>query len=196
MDSVFCKMNGIKAKLASIQYVFKKRPLLANVVSYSTLYATAEFSQQTILMRYDKSRKSYDWKLMLRYMIFAGVVSAPFLNYWYRYLDRVIPTRGPKTAIQKALTDQAVSSSLILAAFYPAMSAMEGKEDVLEELKAKFWPTYKLSCCFWIPAQCVNFFLMPPHLRVVTVGVCSFAWVNILCIMKRMDYTKDKKGSE
>ncbi|XP_064480013.1 mpv17-like protein [Ornithodoros turicata] len=189
-------MNAVRARISQISSIFKKRPLLANVVSYSTLYVSAEFSQQTILKRYDESRKNYDWKLLLRYMIFAGTVSAPFLNYWYRYLDRVIPTKGPKTAIQKALTDQAVSSSIILATFYPAMSAMEGKEDIFEELRAKFWPTYMLSCCFWIPAQCVNFFLMPPHLRVVTVGVCSFAWVNILCIMKRKDHTKMTKSSE
>ncbi len=29
---------------------------------------------------------------------------------------------------------------------YPsAMSAMEGKQDVFEEMKAKFWPTFKVS---------------------------------------------------
>ncbi|XP_050032826.1 mpv17-like protein isoform X1 [Dermacentor andersoni] len=190
-------MQRVAAKLGRFAALFRERPLLANMVSYPTLYVAAEFSQQTILMRVDESRRQrgYDWKIMLRYMVFATTVSAPFLLYWYRYLDRVIPARGTKEAIQKALTDQAVSSTIILAVFYPAMSAMEGKEDIFAELKAKFVPTYKLSCCFWIPAQCFNFFLVPPHLRVVTVGICSFAWVNILCIMKRMTIKTHKEDA-
>lgn len=175
--------------------LFRERPLLANMVSYPTLYVCAEFSQQTILMRLDESRKNYDWKTMVRYAIFATTASAPFLHYWYRYLDRVIPAKGTKEAIQKALTDQAVSSTILLAIFYTSMSVMEGKEDIFAELKAKFVPTYKLSCCFWIPAQCVNFFLVPPHLRVVTVGLCSFAWVNILCVMKRMTVKTHKEDA-
>ncbi|XP_029850517.2 mpv17-like protein isoform X1 [Ixodes scapularis] len=188
-------MSTIAARFQRCLNIFKQRPLLANMVSFPTLYVCAEFTQQTILIRYggDESPKAYDWKIIMRYAVFGTTVSAPFLHNWYRYLDRVLPAKGTKVAIQKALTDQAVSSSLILLAFYPAMSAMEGKEDLFAELKQKFWPTYKLSCCFWIPAQCVNFFLVPPHLRVVTVGICSFAWVNILCIMKRMHIAPQKQ---
>ncbi|KAH9365609.1 hypothetical protein HPB48_005793 [Haemaphysalis longicornis] len=105
--------------------LFRERPLLANMVSYPTLYVCAEFSQQTILMRLDESRKNYDWKTMVRYAIFATTASAPFLHYWYRYLDRVIPAKGTKEAIQKALTDQAVSSTILLAIFYTCESELE-----------------------------------------------------------------------
>lgn len=112
-------MNAIASKFKRCLEVFRQRPLLANVVSYATLYVSAEFSQQTILMRYDKTRDHYDWKIMIRYMVFATTVSAPFLHYWYRYLDRVLPSNGTKVAVQKALADQAVSSSIILLAFYP-----------------------------------------------------------------------------
>ena len=36
-----------------------------------------------------------------------------------------------------------------------------------------------------MPAQAVNFLLVPPGLRVVYVGTCSLLWVNILCVLKR-----------
>ncbi|CAN8030341.1 unnamed protein product, partial [Ixodes persulcatus] len=101
--------------------VFKQRPLLANMVSFPALYVCAEFSQQTILIHYggDDSPKTYNWSLLLRYAVFGTSVSAPFLHFWYRYLDRVLRSNGTKVAVQKALADQAVSSSLILIAFYP-----------------------------------------------------------------------------
>ncbi|KAH6942110.1 hypothetical protein HPB50_000976 [Hyalomma asiaticum] len=116
-------MQRVAAQFGRLTALFRERPLVANMVSYPALYVAAEFSQQTILMRIDESRRrrGYDWKIMLRYMVFATTVSAPFLHYWYRYLDRAIPSRGTKEAIQKALADQAVSSSIILAVFYPAL---------------------------------------------------------------------------
>ncbi len=45
-----------------------------------------------------------------------------------------------------------------------------------------------------MPAQAVNFKLVPNSLRVVYIGVCSFLWVNILCILKRQ--TVDEKKEE
>ena len=45
--------------------------------------------------------------------------------------------------------------------------------------------TFQSSCLFWMPAQAVNFLLVPPGLRVVYVGTCSLLWVNILCLIKR-----------
>lgn len=69
------------------------------------------------------------------------------------------------------------------------MSIMEGQDDIFREMKAKLISTYKGSCAFWIPAQAINFFLIPPHFRVVYIGTCAFAWCNVLCWIKRMEYS-------
>lgn len=68
------------------------------------------------------------------------------------------------------------------------MSIMESKTDFIEECKQKILPTFKTSCYFWLPAQVINFLLVPPTYRVVYVGSCAFAWVNILCWFKRQEY--------
>ena len=44
---------------------------------------------------------------------------------------------------------------------------------------------FQSSCMFWIPAQAVNFTFLPTSWRVVYIGCASFAWINILCILKR-----------
>ena len=51
--------------------------------------------------------------------------------------------------------------------------------------REKLVPTFQSSCMFWLPAQAVNFLLIPPNLRVIYVGTCSLLWVNILCVLKR-----------
>lgn len=74
-----------------------------------------------------------------------------------------------------------------------AMSILEGKKDLLEECKQKFIPTFKTSCVFWMPAQAINFMLVPPAARVIYVGLCSFVWINMLCWIKRNDYNSVKE---
>jgi len=39
------------------------------------------------------------------------------------------------------------------------MALLEGKRgrEIFDEWKSKVLPTFVLGCCFWIPAQAVNF---------------------------------------
>ena len=53
--------------------------------------------------------------------------------------------------------------------------------------------TPQKSCMFWMPAQAVNFAFVPNHFRVIYIGAASFAWVNILCLIKRGQQEKDTK---
>lgn len=71
---------------------------------------------------------------------------------------------------------------------------MEQADDPFAELKEKFAPTFARSCLFWLPAQALNFYCVPPQLRVVYVGTCSLIWANILCWIKRQN--GDKKIAE
>lgn len=75
-----------------------------------------------------------------------------------------------------------------LFSFFPGMSIMEEREDVFEELTDKFVPTFLRSCCFWLPAQSLNFTYIAPRFRIVYMGLCGVAWINILCWMKRQNY--------
>lgn len=72
------------------------------------------------------------------------------------------------------------------------MSMMEGNPP-FEELQQKFVPTFARSCLFWLPAQTANFTFVPPQFRVVYVGACAFAWVNILCWVKRQNFDKSQE---
>ncbi len=52
----------LKFKMAAFMRALKSRPLLANCITYGTLYAGAEFSQQTILRKVTVSlRYNYFW---------------------------------------------------------------------------------------------------------------------------------------
>ncbi|KYB25895.1 mpv17-like protein isoform X1 [Tribolium castaneum] len=175
--------------LKFIKYAFTKYPIASNSLVYGTLYVGAEFSQQTISRKVlTKTPTSYDTPAIARYAVYGTGIQGPFLTIWYRWLDKKFIGTSYKIVAQKLLLDQFLMTPQILVIFYVAMSIMEKKKDIFEECKQKIIPTFKSSCMFWLPAQTVNFLLIPPSFRVVYVGTCSFAWVNILCWIKRQEY--------
>ena len=87
----------------------------------------------------------------------------------------------------KLTLDQFLITPPLLARFYVCMSWMEGKKDLVKECREKLVPTFQASCLFWLPAQALNFLLVPQAMRVVYVGTCSLMWVNVLCVIKRND---------
>ena len=49
----------------------------------------------------------------------------------------------------KTVLDQTLLTIPLLLGFFPYMSWCQDQEDVLRELKEKFWTTYGLSCAWW-----------------------------------------------
>ncbi|XP_059480012.1 mpv17-like protein [Neocloeon triangulifer] len=175
--------------LALIKRVFKKYPLVANCGVYGTLYVGAELSQQTINKKFlAPIPEPYDQGTLARYGVVGTFIYPTILFNWYKWLDaRFVGTAAP-IIVKKLLLDQFLLTPPLLVIFYASMSIMERKGDILEECRNKIIPTFKTSCMFWLPAQSINFMLVPPAARVVYVGSCAFIWVNILCWFKRQNY--------
>lgn len=115
------------------------------------------------------------------------LVYSPILFNWYRWLDKTFPGTTKRIIFRKLMLDQFLLTPPLLCVFFIGMSLMERQEKPLEECRNKFISTFARSCLFWLPAQTVNFIFVPPPLRVVYIGTCSFLWVNILCWVKRQN---------
>ena len=58
-------------------------------------------------------------------------------------------------------------------------------ETIIIKLKSKiYFKFFQVSCCFWLPAQFLNFRFVPETFRVVYIGAAAFIWVNLLSICK------------
>ncbi|KAJ8911419.1 hypothetical protein NQ315_005952 [Exocentrus adspersus] len=166
--------------------ILDKHPLISNSVIYGSLCVAAEFTQQTVTRKVlDSPSKPYDLETIGRYSVYGTTLAGPALTVWYRFLDKKFVGTATKIVIKKLLIDQFFFTPQLLVVFYISMSVMERKSDIFEECRSKFVQTFKTSCMFWFPAQATNFLLVPPTFRVTYVGICSFAWVNILCWIKR-----------
>ncbi|XP_041474601.1 mpv17-like protein [Lytechinus pictus] len=162
----------------------RKNPLLANTITYAGLGGAAEFTQQAINR---KSGERFEVRRIFNFVVVGVCFNGPVGHFWYRWLDRFILPTAKMALVKKMCLDQFICGSAFVAAFYTGMSILEGKDDIFEELRAKFLPTFKASCCFWSVAQVFNFYFLPTSLRIVYIASVSFLWTNFLAIMKRKD---------
>lgn len=182
--------------LRAFSKFFNKHPLAGNGLVYGSLYVGAEFSQQTITRKFlMKPPQDIDKPTLGRYAIMGTFVYSPILYNWYKWLDKTFPGTAKRIIVRKLLLDQFILTPPLLVIFFTGMSLMERQSNILEECKQKFLPTFARSCLFWMPAQTLNFLLVPPKFRVVYVGSCAFAWVNILCWVKRQKMTTPTSAS-
>ena len=81
---------------------YRKRPLLANCLTYGSLSGGAELTQQTIRSQNNEcgSKPSYDLLGVGRYTVMGWSVS-PILYYWYRWLDTRLPGIGGRTLAKR-----------------------------------------------------------------------------------------------
>ncbi|XP_050303602.1 mpv17-like protein [Anthonomus grandis grandis] len=181
-------MSGVRLLFRTL---LEKHPIIGNAVVYGTLCVAAETSQQLVDKRLlNKSTEALDVQSIGRLGIYGTAVGGPLLAVWYRFLDKKLPGAATKTVIKKLLIDQFIFTPPLLVIFYVTMSVLERKRDLLEECRNKIGHTFLANCLFWMPAQGVNFALIPGIYRVSYIGTCSFAWINILCWFKKQDVTK------
>ncbi|KAA0189403.1 hypothetical protein HAZT_HAZT002722 [Hyalella azteca] len=165
----------------------KKQPVITNTIVYGTLYVAAEFGQQ-MFRRYTSEPPEpgadyppVDTGSLARFGVMGTCVLPHTLYHAYKYLDARFPGNSGPMAIRKLAIDALVITPINLTLFYVGMSAMERKDDLLAEWRAKLIPTF-------IVANFVNFKLLPPHVRVVFVGGCQIIWVSILCWFKKQEF--------
>eukprot|EP00878_Enallax_costatus_P017191 GHUV01018048.1.p1 GENE.GHUV01018048.1~~GHUV01018048.1.p1 ORF type:complete len:164 (+),score=53.53 GHUV01018048.1:1038-1529(+) len=77
--------------------------------------------------------------------------------------------------------------------FYGMKGYVEGRSpaSIYEKYRADLWENCKALWTIWVPAQLVNFSVVPRHLRIPFVAGVSFAWTVIISVMRgALDGTK------
>ncbi|MPC39328.1 mpv17-like protein isoform X2 [Portunus trituberculatus] len=178
--------------VAAVRGFMARRPILGNMVVYGTLYSGAEFMQQTfnnkIMVPEGSSPKPYETDTLARYAFMGTCVFPHVLYHAYKFLDSKFVGKSLSVVLPKLAADALIVTPINLTLFYVGMSALERKEDLLEEWRKKIIPTFVTASVFWVPASLINFRFLPPQARVVFVGSCQIVWVSILCWFKRQEF--------
>lgn len=161
--------------------VSQKYPIVRGMASYTLIWPTGCLVQQKLV-----GKDELNYGQALRFSLYGGFFVAPTLYCWLRCSSYFWPKSDLKSALTKALIEQVTYSPAAMCCFFFGMNLLEMKPitECFEEVKQKFWPTYKVGVCVWPVLQTVNFIFVPEHNRVVYVSFCSFMWTSFLAYMK------------
>ncbi|KAJ0170801.1 hypothetical protein K1T71_013573 [Dendrolimus kikuchii] len=174
-------MSGIFTKMWNLPIQF---PLIRGMVSYAIIWPTCSITQEYI--EHGTTIENADWYRAARFGIFGTFFMAPVFYGWMKYTSRFFKRKNLSTAITRAAIEQISYSPLAMAYFFFGMSLLEMKpfKACVNEVREKFWPTYKIGVVFWPTAQTINFYFVSEKNRIVFVSAASFIWTIYLAHMK------------
>ena len=92
--------------LSTLRTVFSRRPLLANIATFSSLLAAADATCQVI--QHKTIKFDYEWKRTINFAIVGIIYSGPVGFYYYRWVDRRFPGKSPRNIGIKLILDQCI----------------------------------------------------------------------------------------
>uniref|UniRef100_A0A3Q0R9W3 Si:ch211-120k19.1 n=1 Tax=Amphilophus citrinellus TaxID=61819 RepID=A0A3Q0R9W3_AMPCI len=162
--------------------VFKAHPYIGNILGYTTLFASADLIQQSMLGgkpaagSTSEDSADVDWHQTARVATVGFCFHANFNYHWLRGLEKMLPGGGVKAVTGKVVVDQLIAGPLTISAFYIGLSLLENKNDPLEDWRQKFWTSYKVHI-----ESAVNFAFVPPVARTVFLGGVALVFTVFLC---------------
>ncbi|XP_015604493.1 mpv17-like protein isoform X2 [Cephus cinctus] len=185
---VFARMRVILVKFREIT---QKYPIVRGMASYTVIWPIGSLLQQKI-----SGKKDLNYMQALRFSIYGGFFVAPTLYCWLKCAGYLWPRNNFRSAVTKALVEQVSYGPAAMCCFFFGINLLEFKpiSECVEEVKQKFWPTYKVGVCVWPILQTINFAVVPERNRVVYVSVCSLMWTSFLAYMKSLEAKQLKKN--
>ncbi|KAK0079563.1 hypothetical protein PV325_001068 [Microctonus aethiopoides] len=142
----------------------------------------------TLANRLDSNENNHD-VVRTRNMTAIGFMQGPFHHYFYLFLDRFLPGRSVISVIKKTFVDQIIGSPTCLAIFFFGHEMLEQGDprEINAGVMDKFIETYKVDCCFWPPAQLINFLFVPMQYRVIYINLMNVFYNVFLSYTKYCD---------
>ena len=110
----------------------------------------------------------------------GGVMVAPALHSWYSWLHRNVPGESLASIGRRLLLDQGVFAPVFIPSFMTVLLFIEGNPAPISEAQTKWWPTVAANWKLWVPAQLVNFGLVPLHFQVLFSNGVAVLWNTYL----------------
>ncbi|XP_039760871.1 mpv17-like protein 2 [Pararge aegeria] len=144
------------------------------MVSYAVIWPSSSIVQEYI--QGGTTIENADWARATRFGIFGAFFMAPLFYSWMKLSSKFFIKKNLTTAVTRALIEQVTYSPAAISYFFFGMSLLERKpvETCVNEVREKFWPTYKVGVVFWSAAQTINFHFVSEKNRIVFVSVASF----------------------
>ncbi len=173
--------------LAWYSKCLETHPLLTKGITSGLIAGTGDvicqwmvpsFSQQTE----DVEGEPWDVLRTTRFIILGAVWVAPITHFWYDALSTMfLPGVRTRTKVIQRLTlDQFGFAPLFCSSFLAGLWVLEGRTEIWEPLQSIAPGVIQANWALWIPAQIVNFAVVPLKYQVLFGNVVALLWTVYL----------------
>lgn len=153
-----------------------EKPVLTKSITSGIIAFVADIACQKVFP--DDKKKGMDWKRTVKFTILNTLLVGPMLHYWYGFLVLKIPGTGSLSTVYRVALDQLVFAPFcIIPAFFSCSLLLEGTPELIPaKLHADWAPTMLANFSLWVPAQFINFRLVPPQFQVLFANLVGLFW--------------------
>lgn len=169
----------------SYKWYLKNYPVRTKAATSAVIGVLGEILGSYVKSRIRKEKFNVEAKRLWLFAAFGGLITGPFLHYWYVVLEGVMMkmnlTGRGKTAA-KVLIDRCLWSppfTVVTIAFLQFFQTLSVEETAVQ-LKRNYFAVLVMSQKTWVPAQIVNFELVPHEFQVLFVNLISVFWNTYL----------------
>ncbi|EIW56266.1 uncharacterized protein TRAVEDRAFT_150763 [Trametes versicolor FP-101664 SS1] len=161
--------------LAAFNASLIRKPMVTQCVTSAVLFGAGDVLAQ---QAFEKKGRDHDFMRTARLSFYGGAIFGPVITKWLQFLERLKFASPTRAVAYRVYLDQGVFTPMVVGMFFSSMTLLEGKSvrDVKERIQEAYTPTLIRNWGVFIPTQIINFAVVPPHLRFVTVGVVSLFW--------------------
>lgn len=134
-----------------------------------------------VSQKFVEKNDDLDFKRLGIFTLLGSVLVGPGLHFWYSFIGRTVTATGTAGAVIRLALDQLLWAPVFISTFLASLLTLEGKgHEVKSKLKNDLKPTVIANWKLWVPAQFINFRLVPPHLQVAFSNVIAVGWNTYL----------------
>ncbi|TFY57474.1 hypothetical protein EVG20_g8532 [Dentipellis fragilis] len=156
-----------------------RRPYITQSATAFCLFGGGDVIAQQII---EKKGKNHDLARTARLGFYGGALFAPPITKWFQFLGRLKFSSPTKAVIYRTWLDQSLMAPLAVGWFFTSMAILEGKGfgGAVNRMQSAYVPTLIRNWGVFVPAQIINFAVVPPQLRFAFIGVVSLFWNTYL----------------
>mmetsp|Transcript_34930 Transcript_34930/g.88215 ORF Transcript_34930/g.88215 Transcript_34930/m.88215 type:complete len:417 (-) Transcript_34930:161-1411(-) len=128
----------------------------------------------------DAAMASFDPKRTSDFALVGAIIATP-IDAWYAFLGKVdfaslLP--GVPALAGKVLLDQLMWAPFCLASVFGLLSGLQGDGVAgwKEKMRTTWGKTVLSNWVLWVPAQMVNFLIIPPQLQLLYANMVGLGW--------------------
>ena len=170
-----------RAYLLELQH----RPVRTKAITSASFAALA-----TLIAQWSVGVPKYDFTAV-RNQAIIGFIRGPTMHYWMEALNKLFFKLGYTTpqsqlstevVIGKMALDQFLFAPLHMLYYMRVIGWLEGRPsaDVMAKISNDFLPVMMMNWKVWPIVSLLNFKLVPPQLRVLTLNIVGCAWMVYL----------------